>query len=81
MQHSSLTCTNGMSNVRISYPLCFEPNPNVLLGIGESEWAFKSTFTVSKEDLDSSNVDLVFDGLDTFAAVQLVRCTLESCNV
>ncbi|TFK75967.1 glycoside hydrolase family 2 protein [Pluteus cervinus] len=39
--------------------------------VGEADWAFKSTFTVSEEELSSSNVDLVFDGLDTFATVTL----------
>ncbi|KAG5639016.1 hypothetical protein H0H81_007924 [Sphagnurus paluster] len=39
--------------------------------IGESEWAFKSNFVVSEEELNSSNVDLVFDGLDTFAKAAL----------
>jgi len=44
------------------------------LGVGEAEWAFKTTFDVTDELL-APNVDLVFDGLDTFAAVKLVRFT------
>jgi len=44
------------------------------LGVGEAEWAFKTTFDVTDELL-APNVDLVFDGLDTFAAVKLVRLT------
>ncbi|KAL1739887.1 galactose-binding domain-like protein, partial [Schizophyllum fasciatum] len=39
--------------------------------IGESQWAFKSNFTVSQDELSTSNVDLVFDGLDTFVKVSL----------
>ncbi|TRM61585.1 glycoside hydrolase family 2 protein [Schizophyllum amplum] len=39
--------------------------------IGESKWSFKTTFSVSKQDLSPSNVDLVFDGLDTYADVFL----------
>ncbi|RDB22567.1 Beta-mannosidase B [Hypsizygus marmoreus] len=39
--------------------------------VGESEWAFKSTFTVTQEELRSPNIDLVFDGLDTFAVANL----------
>ncbi|KAH7930093.1 glycoside hydrolase family 2 protein [Leucogyrophana mollusca] len=39
--------------------------------VGEAEWAFKNTFTVTAEDLSASNVDLVFEGLDTFANVKL----------
>ena len=44
-----------------------------LLGVGEKEWAFKTTFTASDDDLKAPNADLVFDGLDTFATVTLVR--------
>ncbi|KAI9069247.1 glycoside hydrolase family 2 protein [Trametes sanguinea] len=39
--------------------------------VGEAEWAFKSRFTVSDEEVEAENVDLVFDGLDTFAVVEL----------
>ena len=44
-----------------------------LLGVGEKEWTFKTTFTASDDDLKAPNADLVFDGLDTFATVTLVR--------
>lgn len=39
--------------------------------VGEAEWAFKTTFTVSERELTSPSLDLVFDGLDTFAAIDL----------
>ncbi|KAF9782269.1 beta-mannosidase [Thelephora terrestris] len=39
--------------------------------VGEKEWAFKTTFTASNDDLKAPNADLVFDGLDTFATVTL----------
>lgn len=49
--------------------------------IGESEWAFKSTFTVTEEELRASHADLVFDGLDTFARIDLNGHTiLETSN-
>ncbi|KNZ79844.1 putative beta-mannosidase B [Termitomyces sp. J132] len=49
--------------------------------VGEAEWAFKSTFTVTEEELRSSNADLVFEGLDTFAKVDLNDKTiLETTN-
>ncbi|KAI0772055.1 glycoside hydrolase family 2 protein [Trametes elegans] len=39
--------------------------------IGEVEWAFKTRFTASEVEVEAENVDLVFDGLDTFAVVEL----------
>lgn len=42
------------------------------LGIGEVPWAFKSKFSASQSEVSAQNVDLVFDGLDTFATVTLV---------
>ncbi|KXN83668.1 putative beta-mannosidase B [Leucoagaricus sp. SymC.cos] len=41
--------------------------------IGESDWEFKSTFSVTQDDLVPSHADLIFEGLDTFATVTLVR--------
>ncbi|KIK65310.1 glycoside hydrolase family 2 protein [Collybiopsis luxurians FD-317 M1] len=37
--------------------------------IGESDWIFKQEFTISEEDYRSPQIDLVFDGLDTFAQI------------
>ncbi|KIK97998.1 glycoside hydrolase family 2 protein [Paxillus rubicundulus Ve08.2h10] len=39
--------------------------------VGETEWAFKNTFTVTENDLVPTNADLVFEGLDTFATITL----------
>ncbi|KAH9849972.1 glycoside hydrolase family 2 protein [Lenzites betulinus] len=39
--------------------------------VGEAEWAFKTQFTVTDEEANAENVDIVFDGLDTFAVVEL----------
>ncbi|EIW82049.1 glycoside hydrolase family 2 protein [Coniophora puteana RWD-64-598 SS2] len=39
--------------------------------VGETEWAFKNSFKVTEEELSASNVDLVFEGLDTYATVKL----------
>lgn len=49
-------------------------------GVGEAEWAFKTIFDVTEDILAAPNVDLVFDGLDTFAVVKLVRYLLPPCN-
>ena len=46
---------------------------STLLGVGEKEWAFKTTFTASDDDLKAPNADIVFDGLDTYATATLVR--------
>ncbi|KAJ6614286.1 glycoside hydrolase family 2 protein [Mycena sp. CBHHK59/15] len=39
--------------------------------VGEAQWAFKTTFNISDEELKKPNADLVFDGVDTFASVVL----------
>ncbi|EEB89673.1 hypothetical protein MPER_12203 [Moniliophthora perniciosa FA553] len=39
--------------------------------VGESRWAFKTTFAASDAELATPHIDLVFDGLDTFASVFL----------
>jgi len=44
-------------------------------GVGESEWMFKTTINVTEEELAAEHVDLVFDGLDTFAIIKLVCWT------
>lgn len=41
-------------------------------GIGEAAWIFKTTFNVTEDELAAPNIDLVFEGLDTYAAVTLV---------
>lgn len=41
-------------------------------GIGETDWAFKTVFEVCEREHSAPNIDLVFDGLDTFSVVSLV---------
>jgi len=43
------------------------------LGIGESDWAFRTSFNVTKESLEEAHADIVLEGLDTYAIVELVR--------
>ncbi len=45
----------------------------ILPGIGEAEWTFKCAFSAEDSILSASYVDLVFDGLDTYCTVELVR--------
>lgn len=51
------------------------------VGVGEKEWAFKTTFTASDDDLKAPNADIVFDGLDTFATITLVRLGVQGCFI
>ena len=39
--------------------------------IGKKDWEYRSTFRVSQETLNHENLELVFDGLDTYAEVFL----------
>jgi len=41
-------------------------------GIGEADWAFKTSFEAGDQELSAPNVELVFEGLDTFSVVTLV---------
>lgn len=47
--------------------------------VGEAEWAFKITFNITEKELALRNVDLVFDGLDTFAKVTLNGDVILEC--
>ena len=42
-------------------------------GVGEADWVFKTTFAVAKDELKKDSHELVFEGLDTFCTVFLVR--------
>jgi hypothetical protein len=47
-------------------------------GIGEADWAFKTSFDAGDPELSAPNVELVFEGLDTFSVVTLVSRTFMS---
>jgi beta-mannosidase len=49
----------------------FGDNESKLQWIGKTLWIYQNTFSVSRELLARENVDLVFEGLDTYAAVSL----------
>jgi hypothetical protein len=42
------------------------------VGIGQSDWAFRTFFEVTEESLKEEHADIVFEGLDTYAVVELV---------
>lgn len=43
-----------------------------LQGVGEKDWIFQTTFSVTADELALPYNDLVFGGLDTYAEVFLV---------
>lgn len=49
----------------------YRDNEKKLQWIGKENWDYKSTFNVSKNILQQKNIELVFDGLDTYADVYL----------
>lgn len=73
---------NGLYNVRIQCTYTSQcPTPAFScwigreadqIGVGEADWAFKTTFNVSKEQLAEPHADLLFEGLDTFCDISLV---------
>ena len=42
-------------------------------GIAEADWQFRTSFTVSSKQLSDPEADLVFEGLDTYCDISLVR--------
>lgn len=76
---SSSVCMNGMCSVRSSRSslATSQLTKARLVGIGEADWEFSTTFDVSDDEYNAPNVDLVFDGLDTFATVSLVCMIIE----
>ncbi|KAH9999898.1 beta-mannosidase [Russula vinacea] len=49
--------------------------------IGEADWAFKTSFEASDREQSAPNVDLVFEGLDTFSVVSLNQFVTYRVNV
>ncbi|KAG8751587.1 hypothetical protein FRC11_009244, partial [Ceratobasidium sp. 423] len=52
------------------------------LGVGEADWAFRTSFQLQPKDLSEPNADLVFDGLDTYCTIKLNgKVILEADNM
>ncbi len=60
--------TDLLANEKIDDPF-YRDNESKLQWIGKTDWEYQSVFAVGTELLNSGNVDLVFEGLDTYARV------------
>lgn len=49
--------------------LYYRNNEKELQWIGEKDWEYRTHFTVSKEVLEKDIVEMVFNGLDTYATI------------
>ena len=62
--------TDLLSNKLIDDPF-YRDNEQKLQWIGKTDWEYQTTFNVAPEILARDNIDLVFEGLDTYANVFL----------
>jgi beta-mannosidase len=58
----------------------FRTNENDLQWIGEKDWEYQTTFQVEQEFLRHERIELIFQGLDTYADVYLNDSLLFSAN-
>ncbi len=62
--------TDLLENKLIEDPF-YRDNEKDLQWIGKTDWEYQTTFQISKEVLKRENIDLLFEGLDTYANVYL----------
>ncbi|WP_199614159.1 beta-mannosidase [Paenibacillus alkalitolerans] len=62
--------TDLLRNVKISHPF-YGTNERGLQWIDKQDWEYESVFDVDEQTFSQSNVEIVFDGLDTYADVYL----------
>src|SRR5687768_13474383 len=62
--------TDLLNNKLIEDPF-YRDNEKKLQWIGKTDWEYQTTFTISPEIFARDNIDLVFEGLDTYANVFL----------
>src|SRR5882724_1295559 len=62
--------TDLLNNKLIDDPF-YRDNEQKLQWIGKTDWEYQTTFSVTPEILARDNIDLVFEGLDTYANVFL----------
>ena len=65
------TVHTDLLNNKLIPDLYYRDNEKKLQWIGETDWVYKSNFTADSKTLSQQHVDLVFDGLDTYAKVVL----------
>lgn len=71
--------TDLMKNGIIADPY-YGINEQSLQWIGEKNWIYETTFNVSTDILKKDSVELVFEGLDTYAMVTLNDCVILKAN-
>src|SRR6476661_2586767 len=62
--------TDLLNNKLIDDPF-YRDNEQKQQWIGKSDWEYQTTFNVRPEVFERANIDLVFEGLDTYANVSL----------
>src|SRR6185503_21118339 len=62
--------TDLLNNKLIDDPF-YRDNEQNLQWIGKTDWEYQTTFEVTPETLGRTNIELVFEGLDTYANVFL----------
>lgn len=62
--------TDLLANKKIEDPF-YRDNEKNLQWIGKTDWEYQTTFNVSAETLKRQNIEIVFQGLDTYANVFL----------
>ena len=55
-------------------------NEKNLQWISESDWEYKTTFSINEETLQKKNIELNFEGLDTYASVYLNESLILKAN-
>ena len=67
--------TDLLANKLIEDPF-WENNEQSLQWIEKKDWKYRNTFTMTEELLQHENIEIVFEGLDTYAEVKLNDSTI-----
>ena len=62
--------TDLLNNKLIPDPY-YRDNESKLQWIGETDWQYKTVFDIPEDEFSAKNIELIFDGLDTYADVYL----------